>query len=403
MTATLTTVPSGTVKPGTVLTVYGEGVPDKTFVMLVWNNSQQTPKIRTSNTGTFDTTFTVPSASKDGIYLLQCRVISTGVTVASTSITVQASLAATVPTAPLNLSATPSDTAVTLNWTAPTSNGGSSITAYKVYKSISGGAFSVAATLGVVLTWQDTGLTNSTQYSYQVSAVNAIGEGAKSAAALATPSGYTFFDDFNGTTIGSVWIRHYSCCGTLAGYDSTLASVANGVLSLSAVNRSGSWWSYLLDTKTTWTQLYGLFESRIKIPKGKGLWPAFWGYHDADSAEIDTMEICANPIGSNGGNDASLLHTTIHWTGGGSSGHSYRAPVDLSLDYHVYGVDWRSDSIKFYLDGVEVWNFTDITHIPTVALPLILNLGVGGSWCGAPDATTPSPSTMFVDWVRVSV
>lgn len=219
------------------------------------------------------------------------------------------------------------------------------------------------------------------------------------AAPLPSDSPYTFDDEFNGAGYDSRWIRHYSCCGTLAGYDSSLATVGNGLLSISAVHRSDGWYSYLLDTKTTFTQKYGYFEARMKIPKGVGLWPAFWGYHDSDSAEIDTMEVCANPLGTNGGNDASLLHTTIHWSGG-QAGKAIRT-ADLSLGFHTYASEWRQDHIAFFIDGVEVWRYTDASHVPAVALPLIVNLGVGGSWCGAPDSTTPSPAVLQVDWIRV--
>lgn len=210
---------------------------------------------------------------------------------------------------------------------------------------------------------------------------------------------YTFDDEFD-TFNSAVWIQHYHCCGTLAGFDPSLARVTAGNLELSVENRSGGWYAYPVDTKTTWTQRYGLFEARIKVPKGPGLWPAFWGYYDSTSAELDTMEICANPLGTNGGNDASLLHTHVHWAGGGDAGHDTRTG-DLSAAFHVYAVDWRADHVAFLLDGTEVWRFTDATNIPAVALPLIVNLGVGGSWCGAPTSATQSPSTMLVDWIRV--
>jgi beta-glucanase (GH16 family) len=212
---------------------------------------------------------------------------------------------------------------------------------------------------------------------------------------------YTFDDEFNGTLLSGMWLRHFHCCGTLAGYDPSLSTVSSGVLSMAVDHRSTGWYGDLIDTKTTFTQKYGYFEARIKVPKGTGLWPAFWSYYSGNGteAEIDTTEICANPIGSHGGNDASLDHTTVHWTGGGSLGHAART-VDLSLAYHVYAVDWRSSYIKFYLDGSLVWTFTDTAHIPNVALPLILNLGVGGTWCGAPDSSTPDGARMLVDWVR---
>jgi beta-glucanase (GH16 family) len=164
--------------------------------------------------------------------------------------------------------------------------------------------------------------------------------------------------------------------------------------------RADGWHGDLIDTKTTFTQKYGYFAARMKIPKGPGLWPAFWTYYSASGveAEIDAMEVCANPIGTHSGNDASLLHNTIHYSGG-SVGNSpgYRT-VDLSLAYHVYAFDWRADHISFFLDGVQVWRTT--SHIPTVALPLLLNLGVGGTWCGSPTAASDG-ATMLVDWVRV--
>lgn len=212
---------------------------------------------------------------------------------------------------------------------------------------------------------------------------------------------YTFDEEFDGPVLDPLWLRHFHCCGELAGYDPLLSAVADGALSMRVDQRSDGWYGDIIDTKTTFTQQYGYFEARIKVPKGRGLWPAFWGYSSGygTEGEIDGMEICANQIGDNGGNDASLLHTTIHWPGD-ASGQAFRS-VDLSEAYHVYAFDWRSTAIRFYLDGQLVWTFTDTAHIPTMALPVILNLGVGGAWCGSPDATTPDGAEMLVDWVRV--
>lgn len=215
------------------------------------------------------------------------------------------------------------------------------------------------------------------------------------------PSGptYTFDDEFNGTSLSSRWQHDMHCCGTLAGYDPGLSTVANGVLAMQVDHRSNGWYSDLIDTRYTFKQKYGYFAARIKVPKGTGLWPAFWLY-GGSAPEIDTMEICANPIGTNQGNDASELHTTVHWAGGATTDGRYYT-VDLSRAYHVYAVDWRSTRIRFYLDGRLVWTFSDKARIPTIALPMVLNLGVGVHWCGQPDSTTPDGSTMLVDWVRV--
>lgn len=229
---------------------------------------------------------------------------------------------------------------------------------------------------------------------------------APTAVPTATPSPtpsqsvYTFDDEFNGTALSSVWAHHYHCCGTVT-MDQTLSTVSGGYLHQKIVNRSGSWFADIIDTKSTFTQVYGFYEARMKVPKGKGIWPAFWLYDDAYNSgdEIDTMEECTNPIGQNGGNDASLLHVTVHKdTGSNQLGKGVRS-TDLSLDFHVYGVDWRPTYIAFYLDGVEVWRETSL--LISTRKALLLDLGVGGSWCSAPDSTTPSGAEMLVDWVRV--
>ena len=216
------------------------------------------------------------------------------------------------------------------------------------------------------------------------------------------PSGYTFYDDFTGQALSDVWIQHFNFDGIENTWSSSQAAVRDGLLAITANRVEGGWVSQLLDTKTTWTQLYGRFEARMKIPLGRGLWPAFWSYRagGGSEAEIDTVEVCANPLGTNGGNDASLLHNVVRWTGGHDGADS--RVEDLSLDFHVYGVDWRPDHVAFFLDGREVWRFDEPAFIPHEPLPLIVNLAVGGDWCGPSDATTPDGSALLVDWIRAT-
>jgi len=220
------------------------------------------------------------------------------------------------------------------------------------------------------------------------------------AARTPLPSGYTFYDDFDGQALSPVWIQHFDFDGIENTWASSQATVRDGVLAITASRDGSRWVSQLLDTKTTWTQQYGRFEARMKIPRGNGLWPAFWSYAagDGGEAEIDTMEVCANPTGANEGNDISLLHNTVRWTGGQSDGDTHGE--DLSLDFHDYAVDWRPDRIAFFLDDREVWRFTDRARIPNVPMPLIVDLAVGGSWCGPSDASTPNDARLLVDWIR---
>ncbi len=158
-------------------------------------------------------------------------------------------------------------------------------------------------------------------------------------------------------------------------------------------------------------QTYGYFEVTARVPEGRGLWPAFW-LLPADGTwppEIDAPEIL--------GDDAHIayfsLHTQDHqwlrgqkdsYAGSATTDH-VRMPADLSEGFHRYGVDWRPDVIRFYIDGSE------IAHRSTPAdmhkpFYLIVNLAVGGkgTWPGPPDAATSFPAKLIIKsidaWAR---
>jgi fibronectin type 3 domain-containing protein len=125
-----------------------------------------------------------------GTHSVNCTVIDLNSYSASSKVSVTVNSAETAPTAPQNLQATAGNAQVVLTWTAPSSNGGASITNYKIYRGTSSGGESSTpiATVGNVLTYTDTTVTNGQTYYYEVSAVNSVGEGAKSNEASATPS-----------------------------------------------------------------------------------------------------------------------------------------------------------------------------------------------------------------------
>ncbi len=109
---------------------------------------------------------------------------------ASNSATPSASV--TVPGAPTIGTAVGGDTTATANWTAPGSNGGSAITGYEVKTYDNAGTLLFTNTVGVVLTYEKTGLTNGTVYKFKVAAINAIGTGAQSAFSnTVTPAGFS--------------------------------------------------------------------------------------------------------------------------------------------------------------------------------------------------------------------
>src|SRR5262249_30342983 len=90
--------------------------------------------------------------------------------------------ATATPAAPLSVPGAPSfafvaggNGTVNLSWNAPSSNGGSAVTGYRVYRGTYSGGETVLTTLGNVASWSDTGVTNGTTYYYQVSALNSVG------------------------------------------------------------------------------------------------------------------------------------------------------------------------------------------------------------------------------------
>lgn len=149
---------------------------------------------------------------------------------------------------------------------------------------------------------------------------------------------------------------------------------------------------------------YGKVEARIKLPSGQGLWPAFWmlGSNISSigwpkSGEIDIMErVNHNPY----------VNGTVHWDAGG---HAEYGRVSGNLDFsqfHVYSIEWDSKYIRWFVDGQQfnefyIENGTGNTEEFQRPFFLLLNLAVGGNWPGSPNNSTPFPSQMLVDYVRV--
>ncbi|MGG7308640.1 glycoside hydrolase family 16 protein [Curtobacterium sp. AB451] len=173
----------------------------------------------------------------------------------------------------------------------------------------------------------------------------------------------------------------------------------------------GSYTSARLKTEGTTTAQYGRIEARIRIPRGQGIWPAFWMLGaDIGSVgwpacgEIDVME--------NVGYEPAVVHGTVHGPGySGAQGVSaaYRNPTGAAFadGFHVFGVDWRPDAVTWTVDGAAYRTVTrqDVGANPWVfdkPFFVVLNVAVGGSWPGSPDASTRFPQQMTVDWVRVS-
>lgn len=153
--------------------------------------------------------------------------------------------------------------------------------------------------------------------------------------------------------------------------------------------------SGLITTKFSFSQRYGVFEMRAKLPQGRGLWPAFWLLPRDGSwpPEIDVLEAIGDRI--------SEAHATAHTKTRGehaATGVTSAVP-DMSADFHSYAVEWSKDVIVWYVDGVETGRAPTPRdmHKP---MYMLANLAVGGSWAGAPDQTTAFPAVLAIDWIR---
>jgi beta-glucanase (GH16 family) len=164
-----------------------------------------------------------------------------------------------------------------------------------------------------------------------------------------------------------------------------------------------------LKTKGLFAQAYGRFEARIRVPRGQGLWPAFWMLGaDIDSigwpqsGEIDIME--------NIGREPAIAHGTLHGPGySGAAGISRADTLSggaYADDFHVFVVAWQPNEIRWYVDGRQYHHMTPADLPPGTKWVfdhpffLLLNVAVGGGWPGDPDASTMFPQQMVVDYVR---
>ena len=166
-----------------------------------------------------------------------------------------------------------------------------------------------------------------------------------------------------------------------------------------------------LITRNKFSQKYGRFEARIKLPRGQGIWPAFWMLGDdfltvgwPNCGEIDILE--------NVGKEPKKVHGTIHgpgYSGADGIGKSYKlkSKADFADDFHVYAIEWEKNKIRWFVDGKRFQTLTP-GSLPRGAkwvydhpFHMLLNLAVGGNWPGYPDETTKFPQRMVVDYVRV--
>jgi beta-glucanase (GH16 family) len=194
-------------------------------------------------------------------------------------------------------------------------------------------------------------------------------------------------------------------------------TVENGYLLITAKEEAfngSNYTSARIKSEGLFEQAYGRFEARIKVPYGKGYWPAFWLLgNDCDQnawpqcGEIDIMEYLGD------------MPTTVF---GSAHGPGYSAGDAISKEYvlqndrfdtgfHVFGIEWAPDYINYYVDDVLYQQITKQDVIDETngegewvfdkPFYIILNVAIGGNLPGAPNSDTVFPQTMLVDYVRV--
>lgn len=216
-----------------------------------------------------------------------------------------------------------------------------------------------------------------------------------------------FHDEFVGKTLnGTKWsttfpwgARTIASNNELEYYTDNALNMAKGVLRIRADRRRAGEFAYtsgMINSHKSFASTYGYYEIKAKIPKGKGLWTAFWlaPQDQTSPPEIDVLEIL--------GDRTTTLSMTNHFMGPSGAaqtiGGSWNGP-DFSKDFHTFGVMWNPDQITWYVDGVA--RFSTGNGIPSKPMYLIANLAVGGALPGSPDAMTRFPSYLDIDYIRV--
>jgi beta-glucanase (GH16 family) len=163
--------------------------------------------------------------------------------------------------------------------------------------------------------------------------------------------------------------------------------------------------------RSRWTGKYGYYECRMKVPPGRGMWPAFWLNPEDQTwpPEIDVVEIVNNGR-DNTTNSFHNVHpgrnrqapanvTKLDKWG------SYRPGIDYSGGFHTFAVEWTPQVVRHFVDDVMVaerrmdWVHEDGRDAGPAHV--LVNLAVGGQWPEAPTNPADFPAVLQVDYIRV--
>ncbi|MFZ6643702.1 glycoside hydrolase family 16 protein [Undibacterium sp. TC4M20W] len=254
------------------------------------------------------------------------------------------------------------------------------------------------------------------------------------------PSGYTlvFNDEFNGATLNRErWSTRYIYANGTVDYlneteleryrDNNNHVLHDGMLSLTARKVGpGKYESGMI--RSNWETKYGYFEASVRMPGGKGVFPAFWlnsGKRKSDGRlywgpEIDIFEFVVNGVEDNPGPFKNMLHSGVQTHGGkiesrllakgprfDTQWNNYYANEDLTKGFHTVGLEWTPTDVTVYVDGHLLYQRTyrwlyndDLTEAGPAHV--LLNLAIGGGWAGRYGVDdSVFPQSLDIDWVRV--
>jgi len=187
----------------------------------------------------------------------------------------------------------------------------------------------------------------------------------------------------------------------------TCAMIYDGTLKIIAKKTANQVLSIRMNTSKSWT--YGYFEARLKLPAGKGTWPAFWMMPKnftswPGDGEIDIME----EVGYRPNYVSATIHCNAYNHSIGTQRTAEKFISTSQTSFHIYGVEWTEDFIKGYIDGVKYFEFVNDGLGNNDTWPfndpfyLKLNLAWGGNWGGAQGVDeSVLPATYEIDYVRV--
>jgi beta-glucanase (GH16 family) len=181
--------------------------------------------------------------------------------------------------------------------------------------------------------------------------------------------------------------------------------VQNGMLKIKLIKElynGSNYTSARIVTKNKYQFQYGRVDIRAKIPAGGGTWPALWMLgSDINSSpwpacgEIDIME----HVGNNPNRIFSTLHHPGHSGGNGDSGNVLIS--NATTEFHIYSCEWSASAIKFYVDNVLFYTFSNNSSLPfNKPFFFIFNCAMGGNFGGAVDPNFTS-ATFEIDYVHV--